>query len=140
MGICLSFSVPGIARGKQRPRVTKAGHTYTPAETVNAEAHIKLLAGIGMKECDGHLFEGPVELAVSVTCPIPKSWSKRMREDALNGVWRPTSKPDLDNIVKLVADALNGVVYEDDKAIVRMVAEKYYGPEPSMQISVRSMA
>lgn len=38
----------------------------------------------------------------------------------------PTKKPDVDNIIKIIADALNGVAYNDDKQIVMCSCGKYY--------------
>lgn len=38
----------------------------------------------------------------------------------------PTTKPDWDNIAKNICDALNGVVYPDDKAIVTGSVKKVY--------------
>src|SRR5512146_558422 len=43
---------------------------------------------------------------------------------------QPTGKPDIDNLVKLVQDALAGVFYRDDQQIVELHATKEYGPVP----------
>ena len=121
----VSFVVPGKARGKQRPRATRQGRVYTPAETVNAEAYIKMLATQAM---DGAApMDGPLWMLVKVDVAVPASWSRKRTELALIGELMPTSKPDLDNIVKLYADALNGVVYLDDKQIIDLTVRKSFG-------------
>ena len=48
-------------------------------------------------------------------------------------------RPDLDNIVKAWADGMNGVVYRDDALIVRKVAEKRYGPQALVAVTVRPL-
>jgi Holliday junction resolvase RusA-like endonuclease len=50
-------------------------------------------------------------------------------------VW-PTKKPDADNILKLVADALNGLAYVDDKNIVTAHAHKVYSDRPRLEINI----
>ena len=37
-----------------------------------------------------------------------------------------TSKPDIDNLAKFVADSFNTHFYKDDSQIVELKAEKYY--------------
>jgi Holliday junction resolvase RusA-like endonuclease len=49
-----------------------------------------------------------------------------------------TSRPDLDNLIKTVLDALNGIAYTDDKQIVRLGATKAYGTDPKILISIRA--
>ena len=48
--------------------------------------------------------------------PIPKQLKKLL----------PTNSPDLDNIVKSVCDALNGIAYFDDSQICKLSIHKYY--------------
>ena len=131
------FVVPGEARGKQRPRATKGGRMYTPAETVNAEAHVKMQAFLAM---DGKPpMKGPLTAHFAVTVGVPASWSKKKQQAALIGDLYPTGKPDLDNIVKLFCDAMNGVVYDDDKQIVSLTVSKFYGDVAQTAISVREV-
>jgi Holliday junction resolvase RusA-like endonuclease len=131
------FTVPGAPRGKERPRATRQGRVYTPEKTVNAEALIKLLAGDAMN--GRPLLEGALEMLVEFVLPIPASFSKIKRAQAIAGTLAPLSKPDIDNGAKLVADALNGVVYKDDAAIVRMALVKRYGEVPATIVEVREM-
>ena len=48
----------------------------------------------------------------------------------------PTSKPDLDNFLKLFLDAMNKVVYMDDSQIVEIFATKVYSKYPCTVINV----
>lgn len=48
----------------------------------------------------------------------------------------PLKKPDMDNIVKVVADALNGVAYHDDTQIALLSASKIYSDEEGLDIVV----
>jgi Holliday junction resolvase RusA-like endonuclease len=134
------FTVPGIARGKQRPRATRVGRVYTPAQTVNAEAFVKLCAMQAMHEQGvNQPLEGPLTAIMTVTCEVPKSFPKAKRKAALEQKLYPTGKPDLDNILKLQADAMNGVVYVDDKQLVEVMINKRYGliAETAIMVSTK---
>ena len=112
--------------------MSRSGHVFTPPKTVAAEERIRNLVGL---EWSDDPIEGPVQIMLSFAFEIPKSWRKSKREDAAAG-WVPhISTPDLDNLVKLVTDALNGVLYIDDRQIVRIDAAKLYMPAPATMIS-----
>ncbi len=120
----MRFTVDIEPIGKARPRFTKTGHAYTPQKTKDAEDAIKAAFLEKGGEC---IPKGvPVELIVTAYFPIPKSFSEKKKTAAQNGRIRPTKKPDIDNIVKLVADALNGVAYEDDAQIALVSGYKEY--------------
>ncbi len=70
--------------------------------------------------------------------PIPASFSKRKRLDAIERRLRPTTKPDWDNIAKTI-DALNKVVWPDDAAVVDAVVRKFYSEKPALVIVVRAL-
>lgn len=71
--------------------------------------------------------------------PIPKSWSKKKRAAVMKDEIRPTTKPDCDNIIKVVLDALNGVAYYDDKQVVSVSCEKHYGETGYLRISIQEI-
>ena len=54
----------------------------------------------------------------------------------LEGEILPLKKPDMDNIVKVVADALNGVAYQDDKQVILVSAKKAYSAMEGLDITV----
>jgi Holliday junction resolvase RusA-like endonuclease len=133
----LVIRVPGTMRGKQRPRFSRqTGRAHTPAQTVNMEAHVKQCA---IQDVGQPCLTGPLSVSVEVGVAIPTSWSKRKQTEAASGAARPIGKPDLDNIVKLVADALNGIVWKDDAQIVANLATKHYALFPETIIRVRAV-
>ena len=71
---------------------------------------------------DGTLFE------------VPQSYPKKKAALCTQNITRPTCKPDMDNIVKAVADALNGVAYKDDSGIVEAHVYKRYGPQAMLRV------
>jgi len=79
---------------------------------------------------------GPVKADLTAVMQIPISWSRKNREKALNGDIKPTSKPDVDNILKIALDSLNGIVYGDDKQVVEATIEKCYGEKPELIIRI----
>lgn len=122
------FQIPGKPTGKGRARATRSGHHYTPEKTRNAEAFVKCLAMEAMG--DGQTWRppcsAPVALSIDIAIMPPKSMPKRQRDEALCGRIRPAKKPDCDNIVKLISDALNGIVWVDDSQVVDLVVKKRY--------------
>ena len=121
----MDFIVDGKPKGKQRPRFSRISKTvYTPNKTAKYEKQIaKAYTDSGGKCIPADCY---VSVSVSAFFPIPKSYSKKKREDCLERILRPDKKPDIDNIIKAVLDGLNGVAYEDDKQVVEAIGRKYY--------------
>lgn len=111
---------------KGRPRVFR-GHAVTPRRTQQAEEQIQAM--YRFQNLGAEPFTGPVEVHCIFCMPIAKTRSKRKKELAAQGWLRCTVRPDLDNLVKLVLDALNGIAYADDAQIVRIHAFKKYSEE-----------
>lgn len=72
---------------------------------------------------------GPLALGIKAYLPIPKSKSKKWQAAALAGEIRPTTKPDLDNLLKHFKDCAKGIFWADDKQVVEYLpgTGKYYG-------------
>lgn len=127
------FTIDGEPRGKQRPRHTKAGIVYTPTETTHYEKAVKA----AYIQAGGKMIEGPVKVEVWAFMKIPTSLSNKKAE-ALNGV--PADKrPDIDNILKIVYDGLQGVAFADDKQITETVAHKVYNPVARVVVDVQAV-
>jgi Holliday junction resolvase RusA-like endonuclease len=66
---------------------------------------------------------------VEIYVTPPVSWSKKKRTAALDGVIRPTTKPDIDNVIKGIFDAINDIVFLDDKQVVSLLVSKLYAEQ-----------
>jgi Holliday junction resolvase RusA-like endonuclease len=130
------ITVPGAMKGKARPRaamIAGRARMFTPSPTVSAEAFIKLCC---VQQIGQPMLEGPLFVSVDIGVEIPASWSKRRRNDALEGLIRPTGKPDIDNCAKLIFDALNKLAWRDDSQIVRAAMSKIYVEIPQTVITI----
>lgn len=104
----------------------------------DTEANEKVLAEAAGLWMRGRApIEGPVALLVHAYKAIPVSWSKTDKAKALAGALLPTSKPDGDNYLKMVQDALNEIVWKDDSQVVDARVIKLYSDEPALRIEVR---
>lgn len=132
----VKFTIDGEPVGKARPRMnTSTGKAYTPDKTRMYEDYIKLLYRSQIK----HYFEGYVRVSIKAFYGVAKSDSKKKKEDKLSNILRPSKKPDIDNIVKLIADGLNDIAYKDDTQIVEMQAMKFYSDKPRVEVTIESI-
>jgi Holliday junction resolvase RusA-like endonuclease len=111
--------------GKARPRMTSKGRPYTPAATKLAEASVRaawIAAG------SPRLPDVPLWMHLTIVQPRPKSHFRANGQlSAVGDRHRfPAKRPDIDNIIKLVCDALNGCAYRDDAQIVSVAARKVW--------------
>lgn len=128
----VSFTVPGPPVALQRARLSTRGgfaRAYDPEHNRTAKA---LVAACAL-EVGGKPLEGALGMRVSFFVPKPKSKHRKNSDPYPH----PTSKPDLDNYVKLVLDGMNGIVYNDDSQVVSIEAHKHWAPrEPFTTVCV----
>jgi Holliday junction resolvase RusA-like endonuclease len=136
----ISFVVHGDPVPKARARVVqnkKTGRMYafTPKKTLEYE---ELIRGVASSFRPVELMEGPIVLGLRVYRRIPKSFSKKKSLAAEAGQIRPDTRPDMDNYLKAVKDALQGVIWKNDSQIVEYDnMGKYYSFDPRAEIEVR---
>lgn len=135
----IEFTVPGEPVAQGRPRFSTRGNfvkAYDPEKSKDYKAYVKLVAMAAMSERSLKPFDGAIAVSIRAYVSVPKSKSKKFRENALKGLEHPTKKPDCDNIAKILLDAMTGIVYEDDKQIIRLVVEKYYDEVPRVEVAI----
>lgn len=136
----MKIIIPGVPVGKGRPKFSTFGgypKAYTPVKTVNYENLVK----IAFQQTGEQPFERETQLRADITAffPIPKSVSKKKREEMNRGLLMHTKKPDCDNIAKSILDALNGLAYYDDSQICELSVYKMYSDEPRAEIVINSI-
>lgn len=127
----IEFIIPGKVQAKQRPRFN-GKFAYTPKQTVEYENWVKTC--YLEKYNNEKPFEKALEVNIIAFFEIPKSISKKKKEQMLNNEIYPTTKPDTDNIVKSILDSLNGIAYKDDKQVVDLRVRKQYAEVPSVSV------
>lgn len=135
------FEVPGKPQGKARartfynPRIGKS-QSITPEKTALYENWIKqcfISKYQNLKINQGN----PLIIYIDAYFEIPKSINKKNRQQMIDREIMPCKKPDLDNIAKVVCDALNKLAYHDDSQIISLRLNKYYTKnEPKIIIGI----
>ena len=132
------FEVPLIPTAKGRPRVAKIGNharMFTPAATVKAEQEFVALAAPHAPETP---IDAPIHLRLTFRLPVPASFPAWKREAALACALYPEGRPDVDNLAKLVMDAMNhsGRWWRDDSHVVSLACRKQYSATPGTRVEV----
>lgn len=131
----LSFIVPGVPKGKGRPRFTRDGHAYTDKNTtiyenlVKSQFCAKYPGWIPTDKCIG--------MEIYAYFPAPKSTPKKALHYVADELLRYGKKPDFDNLDKIICDALNEIVYRDDKQVTDHAVKKRYSLQPRTEIIIK---
>jgi Holliday junction resolvase RusA-like endonuclease len=99
---------------------------------------------------NGTKLNGQVEMHIKAYFNIPKSKKPTAKkpkletlkkyQDLICGRVRHTTKPDWDNVGKIISDALNGLAYDDDSQIVSATVEKFYSDNPRVEIEISTIS
>lgn len=121
-GTEIEFTIPGVPTAWARAGTRGRIH-FTPGKQRRAMSVVQVLASDAMG--DRPPLSGPLAMTVTACWPWPKSMSQRKRS-AVGANYR-TARPDADNVAKLIADALNGIVFTDDAQVVDLRVKKLFG-------------
>jgi len=132
----IRFTVYGEPVAQGRPRAsTINGHLrlYDPRKSRDYKQYVRLVAS---QHRPKELLAGPLQLKVKVYRPTLKSFSKKKKEKAEKGEIRPTTKPDVDNYVKGIKDALKSVIWKDDSQVVDLQVSKFFSESPRIEVEI----
>lgn len=106
-----------------------------PAKSKYFKQYVALVAS---QHRPKNIINGLVAMDVKVYRPMPKSVSNSLKkkEKAEKGLLRLTTKPDVDNYVEGVKDALNHLIYKDDSQEVDLKVSKFYSEDPKMEVMI----
>ena len=123
-----NFIIPGQPVAKGRPRAAIHGHriiAYTPGKTRQYERDAQIIIKAAM--AGRPPLEGPVSVAID-------AWFKRPKRKLKSP--HHTSKPDADNVCKILFDSMNGIAFIDDSQVCQLVFNKMYGDNPRVHITM----
>lgn len=143
----IKFIILGEPQGKGRPRfVTRYnpitqksfGQAHTPDKTIVYENLVRTEYCL---QCGEFKFKDDAMLDMRIVAyyGIPKSKPNKMKEKMRNKLIRPIKKPDMDNVVKVIADSLNQVAYKDDTQIVDQMCRKFYSDNPRVEVTIKEV-
>ncbi|MBU5342303.1 RusA family crossover junction endodeoxyribonuclease [Caldifermentibacillus hisashii] len=135
----IKFTVYGEPIAQGRPRATTInGHVrmYDPKKSRDYKNYIRLAASEHKPE---KLLEGPLSMKVKIYRQTLKSFSKKKKIAAEMGNIRPITKPDTDNYIKGIKDALKSVIWVDDSQVVEIHASKWYSENPRIEIEIKEL-
>ena len=116
-----TYVIPGNPIPLKRPRFAK-GHVYDPQEDEKSGTWM-----IIRQQQKGPMLLGPVHLKITFFMNQPQRHKGKL--------WHRT-KPDLSNLVKFYEDVCTGILYYDDKQVVKITAEKMYDENPRTVLTV----
>lgn len=120
-----SFVVPGDPVAQGRPRFSVRGgfaRVYDPAKSrsykaVARDCLIRALAESG----HGRIDDGPIGVSVEAYFERPKSKCSKIPR----GLERQASRPDAENVAKIILDAANGIAWRDDAQVSKLTVSKF---------------
>ena len=132
----IEFFVPGQPVPMARPRVTRAGHAYTPKRCAEYKARVAEAAKEAMKGKE--MLTGAVQCMILLCYAVPKSYTKGKHLAAWHNIIKPIGRNsgDVDNIAKSIMDSCNGICWKDDSQVTLLRVRKMYGSESSARVQI----
>lgn len=121
---------------KGRPRMGGAGNVYTPEKTRLAERELRALLILELNKAKVKITSAPVYVSLVFNYMYPKKLSPHDKLLADLDLLYKATRPDLDNLEKLVIDSMNGLVFYDDNQVVKLMGEKRYSGREGIEIKV----
>jgi Holliday junction resolvase RusA-like endonuclease len=135
----IQFTVYGEPVAQGRPKFSTVGgfpRAYDPAKSRDYKDYVRLAAS---KHAPAALLEGPLGIAVTAFRSTPKSFSQKKAAAAERGDILPVTKPDADNYLKGVKDALKGIIWKDDSQVVDAFVRKRYSARPRIEVKIKQL-
>lgn len=129
----ISITPMGWSRARYDSRAEK-GRFFKATKLARYQRRIAEEAALALHEAWGVISKHPIELELTLSMPMPKTWSKKKR-NTMCGQFH-TQTPDLDNLVKAICDACNGVLWKDDSQIAIISAQKIWNQVGAVTMSV----
>ena len=138
----IEFTIKGKPKALKRHRSTRTGHMYDPSSKDKKQIWLQIA-----KFKPKRPFADAIMLKLIFTMPRPKSHYrtgkfKHILKDGYENIINHTFTPDLDNLVKLICDTVQGKdrMIVDDSQICMLQAEKVYGSSPMTEVIIEEIS
>ena len=131
----LTVEILARPKPKQSARFTHK-RVYQKQEIKNFQKNVAMHAMIEMRSAGYKITESEVFMETQFIYAFPKNRKKVLKNGA-TVIWK-TTRPDCDNLIKGVKDALSRVVYKDDSLVCKSEQQKFYGEEDKIVIKIFS--
>jgi len=133
----LKIEIPGVIQPQERPRFSRRGKkvvTHDATKSRDFKDFVKLVA---WQNKPSELITEPIKLKADIYLMPPKKYHTGPKRALIaSGELRPTTKPDLDNLIKGIKDGMSKVIWHDDAQIVEMTVCKYYSEQPRAEVTI----
>jgi len=136
IGNIIQFSIDGDVQPQERPRFSNRGgfvKTYDPPKSRKYKEYV---AEVAKEFAPEQLIDSKITLSIDVYIKIPKSYTKKQRQEIIDNENAHLKKPDTDNLAKGIKDGLTGVIWQDDSLINELHVRKFYSDEPRAEIKI----
>lgn len=123
-----------MTRNGKFMRASTSSHYKSTQKYLNYKNAIGLMVKSKFK---GELLDGPLHVDILFKMPIPDSWSKKRKQEAIGRLH--VKKPDIDNMVKGLFDAVNGLIWVDDNRVAAVSAGKVYSDKPGISFKINQI-
>lgn len=125
-----SIVIEGCPIAQARVRLGRRGFVYDP------NARDKHIIKAYLKQNNDYgLYNNP-KISFLFVMPIPPSTSKKNKDLYEVSYSKHSKKPDIDNLVKLYLDCMDGIFFEGDQKVSLGYCVKIYGVDPKTIIYI----
>jgi Holliday junction resolvase RusA-like endonuclease len=132
----INFTIYGEPTAQGRPRATSRGGFIKLYDPEKSRSYKELVYSEAVQVKPDELLQCELVAVINAYFSIPKSKSKKWKEQARAEIIKPTKKPDADNVAKLILDGCNGILYKDDSQIVTLIVHKKYSDNPRVEVKI----
>ena len=139
----IALTIPMKPTGQMRPKAAgrlingrPVAMVYKAAKQKTREGQIAAFVTDAMMKNNWEKRANALGLKLTAFMPIPKSFSKKKREEIKKALVFPEVKPDLSNILKQIEDVCQDVLFDDDKRICQVFCQKFYGDPSRIEVEL----
>lgn len=138
MSKIITFTIYGEPYGKKNMQPIRMGNhfsSYSPKQNTNYMTSVKMCY---MEQAEGFRFEDDEQLTITIIAykSIPKTMTKKKLALIKANKLFPITKPDCDNISKVICDGLNKLAFRDDSQITDLIVKKRYDEVPRVYVEI----